>query len=95
MAEYQTDAATKQALSKAPVSSPSSDPGNGEFQKDAATTVPLNRTPITSPSSDPSNGEFQMDAATTVKLNRAAVKGWGSAANIPMSERSVKQSKVG
>lgn len=85
MAQYET-VGDKQALGKTPQSSPSSNPGSGKFEL-VGDTVSIGRTPIPSPSADPSEGERQI-VGDKAPLNRTPVKGWGSAADTPMSKGS-------
>lgn len=84
--------ATKVPLGSKPVSTPSSTAKGGELQS-SSTVAPLGRMPVPSPSADPKEGERQ-SSATQAPLNRTPVKGWGSAGDLPMSERSVDQSKT-
>jgi hypothetical protein len=84
---------TEQPLSHSPVSSPSTPPHSGAFQL-VGEEVPLNRTPIPSPSTPPHKGEMQI-VGETLKLDHTPSKGWGDAANLPMSERSHAASAVG
>ena len=90
MAEYQISG-DKKEVSKTPVASPSANPKGGEYQI-TGDTVTVGRTPIPSPSANPKSGEFQK-VGDSVGLNKTPVKGWGSAANLPMSQRSIDQSK--
>lgn len=83
----------KVELGKKPVSSPSANPRSGEFQTGGSETVQMSRTPVQSPSANPKSGEFQLQGEK-VELNRTPQKGWGSAGNLPMSERSIQQSKT-
>ena len=91
MGEFQVNA-TEQKLNHRPESSPSANPRSGEFQIET-TQMKLNHTPISSPSANPKSGEFQIHA-TEMPLNRTPQKGWGSAANLPMSERAEAASRT-
>lgn len=82
----------KQQMSTSPVGSPSADPKGGQYQN-VGDAVVLNRTAITSPSANPSGGEYQMVGEKT-DLNKTPIKGWGSAASLPMSKRAIDQSKT-
>ena len=79
------------ALGKSPVSSPSANPSSGATEM-VGEEVKLGTAPVPSPSASPKSGSFEM-VGTGCSLNRTPVKGWGSAANLPMSQRSVDQSK--
>lgn len=81
----------QKSLGKNPVSSPSGSPSNGQAQM-VGESVKLSRTPVASPSANPKSGEFQA-IGDKAPLNRTPQKGWGSAAKLPMSERSIEQSK--
>ena len=82
----------KKAPSKSPTPSPSSDPRGGSYQL-VGDNIKMGRAKITSPSSNPSSGTFQK-VGDTVTLNRTPIKGWGSAASLPMSKESISQSKT-
>lgn len=77
---------------KRPIASPSSDPRNGQFQIPGDQT-PLSRKSNQSPSANPRSAQFQLVGDQT-PLNRGVVKGWGSAARIPLSDRANKQSQT-
>lgn len=81
-----------QPLSKSTVSTPTATRKMGTVQL-VGDSQKLNRTPIASPSSNPKSGKVQQ-VGDSVSLNRGAVKGWGSAANLPMSDRAVAQSNT-
>jgi hypothetical protein len=81
----------QKSLGKNPVSSPSADPPGGQSQM-TGEEVTLGTNPVPSPSASPSSGAFDT-VGEKCSLNRTPVKGWGSAANIPMSQRSVQQSQ--
>lgn len=82
----------QQKMGTSPVESPSANPSSGEFQK-VGEEAQLSKTATTSPSANPSNGEFQT-VGETVTLGRTPIKGWGSAASLPMSKRAIEQSKT-
>lgn len=84
----------KAPLSHKPVSSPSDQGKSGTFELGDASKAPLNRTPIPSPTDGGSSGKFDLGDASAAPLNRSPVKGWGSAATLPMSERAEAQSQV-
>lgn len=84
----------KVELGKKPVSSPSANPSSGEFQTGSGEKVQMSRTPVQSPSANPKSGEFQTACGESVQMSRTPQKGWGSAGNLPMSERSIQQSKT-
>lgn len=90
MAQYQ-NVGDETKLSQKPVSSPSSDPSGGDYQL-VGDTVEMSRKPIASPSANPKGGEYQ-NVGDGVDMSRTPQKGWGSAAKLPMSERSIAQSK--
>lgn len=54
-------------------------------------SLPMSRTPVQSPSANPPSGKIEV-VGDRIPMSSAANKGWGSAANMPMSERAVKQS---
>lgn len=83
---------TEQALSHTPISSPSTPAHKGEIRM-VGESVKLNFQPIPSPSTPPSSAKVNQ-IGTSVPLDRTPQKGWGSAADLPMSERAVAQSKV-
>lgn len=75
-----------------PVSSPSANPRGGQFQT-VGDSLNMSRTSVQSPSANPSSGQFQI-TGDQASMSRRPIKGWGSAANLPMSERSIKQSQT-
>lgn len=81
-----------QPLGKSPVSTPTATRKMGEVQL-VGDHKDLNRTPITSPSANPKGGKIQQ-VGDSVSLSRGPVKGWGSAANLPMSDRAIAQSNT-
>lgn len=83
---------TRQDLSKKPVSSPASNPKGGATHQLVGDSLALSRKSIQSPSANPRTPGKAHMVGTSVDLNRTPVKGWGKAANLPMSERSHEQS---
>ena len=83
---------TSQPMPKKPQPSPSSDPKSGQVQY-VGDRLPLSRTSVQSPSANPRSGQIH-EVGDSVSMSRSPVKGLGSAASIPMSERAVKQSDV-
>jgi hypothetical protein len=82
----------QQKLGRSPVASPSANPKGGTMQT-TGDRAPLSMAPVASPSANPSGGTIQAVGDKT-PLNRTPVKGWGSAANLPMSQRAIAQSKT-
>jgi len=91
MPEVQTTGDTK-ALPKNPQSEVPSGRVSGGQTQIIGDQIKLSRTPV---SSAPKLGlDSRVDSTSeTVTLGTTPIKGLGSAANIPMSERAVKQSK--
>lgn len=78
--------------SRKPTPSPSSDPRGGSYQL-VGDNIKMSRAKETSPSANPSSGTFQK-VGDSVTLSRAPIKGWGSAAQLPMSKEAIAQSKT-
>lgn len=91
MGEFQTTG-DKQPLNKTPIASPSADPRSGTFETTGDRQA-MSQTPVQSPSANPKGGTYET-SGEKVPLNRTPVKGIGSAGNLPMSERSIDQSKT-
>lgn len=81
----------QKAMGQRPVESPSANPKGGQMQI-TGDQVKLGRNPVASPSANPAGGEKQL-VGDQAPLNRNVVKGWGSAAKLPMSPRAIAQSK--
>lgn len=79
----------KHPLGGGAVESPSANPKSGQFQK-VGTEIGMGKNSIQSPSANPASGQFQK-IGDEMSLSRKGVHGWGSAANLTMSNRSHRQ----
>lgn len=88
--EYEMVGESK-ALKNSPVSSPSANPSGGQIQT-VGESVKLGTSPVPSPTASPSGGSYEM-VGESCSLSRNPVKGVHGGARIPMSQRSINQSK--
>lgn len=84
---------TEQPIKQSPpVASPSSDPRSGQFEL-IGDAVRMVHKSVQSPSADPTSGQFQV-VGDSISMSRTAVKGWGNAAYLQMSDRAQEQSRT-
>jgi hypothetical protein len=93
MGEFQLTG-DKMPLRESPAhKTPEGNPGNGGQFQLTGDEIGMSRKTVLSPSSDPPNGQFQI-MGSEASLSRKPIKGWGDAASLTMSGRSIEQSRV-